>query len=306
MTLSTEQQVQQLVTAIKGHRAILDDTAKSLRTPEIIKAFDKDNPHSWCLSVVGDALVRLRLFTEQNFNFIETMGIVAVARYIFELSVWLHLFKMDRRYGLVYYAQLLETQLKYWKDYRAQIDREISLLHHFEGKERDAQREAIDQLKATADPDKQKEKARSLGRTVPDTIDKEAGRHFSIYVEQAKVSGYGFQAYLLKQKLIPQIDQSIAAIASEKTLFGDRVPKDVRDLIPGKWQWKQMAQKVSLTDEYNYIYAFSSKLLHATPASITTDQKNLELNEIAVFLKYIDVKILDMIDLANEYFWGTA
>ena len=83
MTLSAEQQAQQLVTAIKGHRATLNDVAKLLRTPEIINAFDKDNAHSWCLSVAGDALVRLSLFTEQNFNFIETMGVVAVARYVF-------------------------------------------------------------------------------------------------------------------------------------------------------------------------------------------------------------------------------
>jgi hypothetical protein len=147
MTISAEQQIQQLVNTIKGHRVILDSTAKRLRSPEIMDAFDKDNYNSWCLSVVGDALVRLRLFTEQNFNFIETMGIVAVARYVFELSVWLHLFKMDRRYGLVYYAQLLETQLKYWKDYRAQVDREISLLHHFKAKENDALKEAVDQIK---------------------------------------------------------------------------------------------------------------------------------------------------------------
>ncbi len=306
MTLSMEQQLQELVRAIKGHRVILDETIKRLRTPEIINAFDKDNAHSWCLSVTGDALVRLRLFTEQNFNFIETMGIVAVSRYVFELSVWLYLFKMDRRYGLVYYAQLLETKLKYFKDYRAQLDREISLLDHFEDKEREAQKEAIDQIKVTTDPETQKQMVHTLGRTVSDIIDREARRHFSISVEHAKVNGYGFQAHLLRQKLIPQIDQSIAVLASEKTAFNERVPKTVRDLMPGKWRWKQMAQKVGLTNEYDYIYAFSSKLLHATPASITTDQKDLELNEIVVFVKYIEVKILDMIDLAKEYFWGTA
>gem|GEM_PF-1276315 len=306
MTISPEQQIQQLVSTIKGRRAILDSTAKRLRTPEIIDAFDKDNYNSWCLSVVGDALVRLRLFTEQNFNFIETMGIVAVARYVFELSVWLNLFKMDRRYGLVYYAQLLETQLRYWKDYRAQLDREIALLHHFEAKEHDAQKEAMNQIKATSDPEIQKQMARNLGTTVPNMIDREAGRHFSIFVEQAKVNGYGFQAHLLKEKLIPQIDQSIEGIISEKTAFGERAPQAVKALMPGKWQWKQMAQKVGLTDEHDYVYSYCSKLLHATPASITTDQKNLELAELVVFLKYIDVKILDMLEIANEYLWGSA
>jgi hypothetical protein len=62
-----------------------------------------------------------------------------------------------------------------------------------------------------------------------------------------------------------------------------------------------MAQKVHLTDEYDYIYSFSSRVLHATPASITTDRKNLELPEIQIFLKYIDVKIADVLALAWEY-----
>ena len=95
-----EEQVKQLVTSIKNERTALDAEAKRLRTPEIISAFDKQNHDSWCLSVAGDCLVRLRLFTEQNFSFVETMGVISVARYIFELSVWLQLFKLDPRYGL--------------------------------------------------------------------------------------------------------------------------------------------------------------------------------------------------------------
>ena len=58
--------------------------------------------------------------------------------------------------------------------------------------------------------------------------------------------------------------------------------------------------------EYDFIYRFSSKLLHATPASITTDQKNLEMSELALFLKYIYVKIDDVLELASAYPVKTA
>jgi hypothetical protein len=98
----------------------------------------------------------------------------------------------------------------------------------------------------------------------------------------------------------------LEAIISEKTAFDQKVPPTIKSLMPSKWQWKQMAQEVGLADEYDYVYSYCSKLLHATPASITTDQKNLKLAEIVVFLKYIDVKILDMLELANEYLWGKA
>ena len=250
--------------------------------------------------------MRLRLFTEQNFNFIETMGIIAVARYIFELSVWLQLFKLDPRYGLVYYAQLLDTQLRYWKDYRTQLDREISLLKNFEQQEKDALSDAVSKIRHLSDPEQQRQAANNSPKAVADFIDKQAARHFSIYAEQAKVNGYGFQAYLVEKKLVPQIDKSLAEIDSEKAAFDSTVPQQVRVLIPNRWNWRQMAQKVGSVDEYDFIYRFSSKLLHATPASITTDQKNLEMSELAVFLKYIYVKIDDVLELAGAYPVKTA
>ncbi len=51
--------------------------------------------------------------------------------------------------------------------------------------------------------------------------------------------------------------------------------------------------------EYDFIYAYSSRLLHATPASLMTNEKNLEPAEMWVFLKYIRVRLLDVIDIAK-------
>ena len=301
MSGDVEKRVNQLVSSIKNQRTALDAEAKRLRTPAFLSAFDKQNHDSWCLSVTGDCLVRLRLFTEQNFNFIETMGIISVARYIFELSVWLQLFKLDSRYGIVYYAQLIETQRRYWKDYRAQVNREICLLKKFEEEEKVALHEAISQMGQLSNPEQQQRAAYTAPKAVADFIDKQAARHFSLYAEQAKVNGYGFQAHLVEKKVAPRIDKALAEIDTEKASFDAGVSKNVRDLIPKRWQWRQMAQKVGLVDEYDFIYTFSSKLLHATPASITTDQKNLELEEFAVFLKYIHVKIADILELSKAY-----
>jgi len=301
MATHLEEQFTQLVASIKEQYTALDTEAKRLRTPEIIDGFDKWNRDSWCLSVTGDCLVRLRLFTEQNFNFIETMGVISIARYIFELSVWLKLFKLDSRYGLVYYAQFIETQHRYWKDYRTQLVREITFLKQFENKEKDALSEAISQIENISNPEQQRQAAYTAPKAVTDSIDLQAARHFSIYAEQAKVNGYGYQAYLVEKKVVPEIEKSLTNIDTEKTIFNSTIPQDVRDLIPSKWQWRQMAQKVGLVDEYDFIYTFSSKLLHATPASITTNQKNLELSEMVVFLKYIYVKIVDVLELASVY-----
>ena len=291
--MNVEKQITIVVAEIMGHQPALDIESNRLRTNDITAAFDKTKASSWCISVVGSSLIRLQLFTEQNFHFIETMGVIAVARYTFELSVWLKLFKLDQRYGLVYYSELLDTQRKYWKDYRKQLDREISLLKRFEQQENDAKAKItdLDNLKAQF----------VKMQAASDAVDKEAARHFSIYVEQAKVNGYGFQAFLVAKKVVPEIDAAIIEIDSEQEAFNLHLSPHVKALIPNRWQWRQMAAKVNLADEYDFIYTFASKLLHATPASITTDQKNLELPELLLFLRYINVKLLDVLDLASEY-----
>jgi hypothetical protein len=219
MASQIEEQVIQLVASIKTQRTTLDAEAMRLRTPAIVNAFDKWKHDSWCVSVAGDCLVRLGLFTEQNFNFIETMGTLAVARYIFELSVWLHLFKLDARYGLVYYARLLDTQRRFFKDYREQLRREITLLQRFQQKETDAQSDAIIQIKDISDPEEQRQALLASPKAVSDQIDEQAARQFSIYADQAKVNGYGFQAYLVEQKAVPKIEKALADIDSEKAGF---------------------------------------------------------------------------------------
>jgi hypothetical protein len=287
--------VERLVESIISRGQSLDAVAQRLRTPQILSAFNKWDHKSWCRSVAGDALVRLRLFTEQNFNFIETMGVISVARYIFELSTWLKLFELDPRYGLVYYHQLLDTQEHHFRAVRSQLRREVTMLKSFDEREKESQGEVLENSKSVSSAT-----LLSSLKTISDGIDTEASRGFSIYAKDAQVNGYGFQAFLVETKAIPQVEQALSDIADEGRKFDAIVPQDVKDLIPRRWQWRQMAEKVGLVDEYDYIYSFTSKLLHATPASITTDQKNLELPEIRVFLKYIEVKMADIESLAAE------
>ncbi len=248
---------------------------------------------------MGDALVRLRLLLEQNFNFIETIGVVAVSRYLFELSVWIRLFERDARYGLVYYAELLDTQQKYFVDLKAQLDREVRLLKDFDTKEQDAKRATMRKPLDLARVNELK--------AIEQAIDEDAARHFSIYAEQAKVNGYSFQAFLVQTKAVPETERSIAVLRAERADFDSHSLPSVKDLLlnikgkPRRWDWKDMADKVGLLAEYEFLYTSASKLLHATPVSITTDHKNLEPEEFLVYLRYVNVKVMEMLDLAGRY-----
>lgn len=296
-----KQNVEQLIHSICSRRSTLGSLEQQLQTPDIQAAFNKWDHNSWCISVAGDSVKRVRLFTEQNFNFVETMGVIAVARYIFELSIWLQLFKLDPHYGLVYFGQLLDTQQRYFVDTNAQLNREIALLKSFGDKEKESQEKAFEKIRELPPSAMRRQARASTLKLISEAIDAEASRRFSIYAKDAQTNGYEFQAYLIENQAVPKVEQTLADIALEMASFNATVSQDVKALIPRRWNWRDMAQKVKMTEEYDYIYSYSSKLLHASPLSITTNHKNLELSEILVFLKYIDVKMADIVVLAQEY-----
>ncbi len=295
--IQDRKQVEDLVGAIRNLRPDVERLAKPFRHDPVSgeePAFNKWSAEDWRRNVFGNALVRLSQLMENNFRFIETMGLLAVARYVFELSVWLHLIQKDSRYGLVYYRELLETQRKYWEDTAEQLRREVALLKRFETMDNRANQEVIQAYKEGEVSDAGEMMRSTMGR-----VDAEASRNFSLYLDAAKKNGYGFQAHLVEKKAIPPVEQAITDIAKEMQAFQSRVPLDVQNLVKGRWQWKRIADEAGLAHEHDYIYAFASKLLHAAPASLTIDKKNLELPEICIFLRYTHVKILEIMGLAR-------
>src|ERR1700722_10681293 len=68
---------------------------------------------------------------------------------------------------------------------------------------------------------------------------------------------------------------------------------------PSAFQQMQ-AKSVGMDKQYDFIYSHTSRMLHATPFSFIVNQKNLELNETHMFLEYVYVSLLDMIELVEN------
>ncbi|MCZ4237925.1 hypothetical protein O4H25_13890, partial [Staphylococcus equorum] len=92
---------------------------------------------------------------------------------------------------------LIDTQLRYWKDYRSQLNREISLLNQFAEEESSLLSDKMAELDLISDGQEKQQAAMSVPKLVAELIDRKAARQFSIYSEQAKINGYGFQAYMV-------------------------------------------------------------------------------------------------------------
>jgi hypothetical protein len=135
---------------------------------------------------------------------------------------------------------------------------------------------------------------------VTEEVDQEAKRRFTMYGQQAHINGYDFQAYLVETKVLPQVSKSIAELEQEQSVFERDAPHEIKSLIPKRWNWRDQAKLVDMRNEYDFIYSYTSRLLHATPASLTTNQKNLEPDEVKLFLNYIHVRLVDIIRMATN------
>lgn len=299
--MELKEKVERLVFSIREMTSTIDSAAKRIRTEEFKKTFKKTNDRDWCKSVTGEILVKLRLFTEQNLNFIETMSVLTVTRYTFEASVWLRLFEKDQRYGLVYASNLISTQLDYWQDQSRQLEREIRLLKKLDKQQSEWILKEQLRLDSMEDTDQAISESTTLYQRAMNMIDDVAARQFSIYADQAIQHGYSTIANMIETRLLPEVENSIKEIKQEKSAFNASLPKDIKRLASERWSWSRMAKLVGMGDEYSYIYTFTSTLMHATPASLTTNQKNLELHEMFIFFKFINIKFLDAIEASKKY-----
>lgn len=254
----------------------------------------------WKAVAFGDSLVRIRLFLEQNFNYIETVGVLAVSRYLFELTVWLKVLQNDSRYGLVYYHQLLKKQFDFYTALRKRAEQEISFLQQIDATETSLMTSSLYEAMSIPDEQARNLALRQVSSKVMRQIDQGASRNFSLYGEQAQTNGYGFQANLVETQVLPKHSKAIADIEQELRDFEHGLPAEIKTLTSKRWKWNEQAEWVGMKNEYEFIYLFASLLMHATPVSITTDQKNLEPEEMRAFLKYIRVRVADIIQIAEE------
>jgi hypothetical protein len=138
----TQREMAALLSEITGLHPVIEDMRSKMRRriedQEKARTRQELNRSGeyWTLVAYADALTRIRLIIEQNFHFIETLGVLAVTRYMFELLVWLRVLRHDERYGLAYFFQVIEKQIKYYEDYAGKIKREIVFLEQLGTEER--------------------------------------------------------------------------------------------------------------------------------------------------------------------------
>lgn len=252
----------------------------------------------WVEAAYRNAMIRLRMLIEDNFRYIETLSVLATARYVFETLVWLKLMRRCPKYGLIFHGRVISGQLQHFESLKRRLEDEINLFRKLEQQESELLESSLRELANTVEGISSDQVA-AVTASLRDEFDQKARRHFSLYAEDARQNGFGFQSHLIQTQVIPNIDAQIRKLMEYRTAFTEGCAPDVRKKLNEHWNWNAEAKRVDMQAQYEFIYSFTSRLLHATPVSIFTDQKNLEVAEIVMFLEYVYVSMLDALDLAK-------
>lgn len=289
-----KEQIEYLISEIKSLTPTLERIAHLL-SPSTKTNFEKYSENYLSRDILHHAIRRLLSFEEWNFHYLETLSILSLTRYIFELSVWVKLIKTNREYSLVYHSNQILDMIRYYKDQIDHFKNEANLLQDFGRKEKDQMKKIVAISKEDLS-----DASKNLPSEIMAEIDKEAGNNFLTFFEDAVINGYEYQASLISEKMIPTAQKQIDILTRGYDEFILKISKTAKELIPKRWNWKDAAVIVGMGNEYNYIYTYTSKLLHATPVSITTKDQNLQLTEIRIFLRYVLVTIKSIVEICDS------
>jgi hypothetical protein len=234
----------------------------------------------YCATAYRESLMKVDILLENNLHFVETLGVLALTRYIFELLVWFRVLAQNPEQAFEFYWQIIEKQIAHIEGNRVKLRNEIAYF-----KELDKRDGIPNDVLISLDQDPVTVSARDMVNRMhanANMIDQEARRSFSLYAEDAKTNGYAYQAFLMESKGLPILDKELDKLLAEMPKFQAQVGHLRLDAVikpNGKrqrWNWQERAKSVGMSKQYEYIYGYTSRLLHATPSAFPRIKKILK------------------------------
>jgi hypothetical protein len=215
---------------------------------------------------------------------------LSLCRYTFELVIWLKHIEKDEKFSLVYARRLLKQQHELYQDIANHLEVEVALYRTLGDEEMAAHShilEAVSAVMPVAD-------AKSTGRKIvedmqaaSDSVDGKLALNFTIYSDEIKQNGYAYQAHFIQTQALPHALDYAERNRDSLAKFDEKWGATIKELKLKEWKWKARAAYIDMASEYDFIYSYTSRLLHATPASLSTNQKSLEDEEALMFLRYV-------------------
>lgn len=249
----------------------------------------KNTPVYWIYYFQNGTLEKIEsinkiISTEQSY------GLAAISRNLFENFVVLKLFNIEKCYALWFAKHFFEQQIQMLRQSIAKITSDANLYAEIQSRIDAEIGEIQYKNKITENIDFYLAEIKRINKEADDVLENK----FTIYSHEAKLSGYGYFSNTIRNKYIPLYEERIKFYEEEKySLEEDKkilLSERERELIKkiSKSKWNQKAEIVGMNDDYEYIYSYTSKFLHAEGINIFTE-KMLSDGEINILSKYIKI-----------------
>ena len=260
------------------------------------------------------------LFEKSQFEDGDLVRNISSLRYAFEALVQTRLLLKEPKYPYQLYLAIHKVQEKQIENAISRLEKEISLYEDLE-KEDSAKgielgMKFAEQYSLSNDAD-----VKSFGNELykqMEQIDNSLKSHITVWSENIETNGYGFHASILKNKILPQYQKekeelNKLSVKREKEMANDGYfnlffetngqSTKVFKVVNDNRSWSQKASDAGLQDEYNFIYSYTSALIHCTSYSFMT-ANNLSDDETDMIYKLAEQYINKILDCLKELTTG--
>ncbi len=284
-----------------------------IRLSTFTKGLEVDSIDHWKAQILADVILRLRHFIEHNLSHIESLGTLSLCRYMFELVVWLKHIELDDRFALYFTKRVYEGQIEHYERLTNLYKREIEFYRSLAYEERKLHKETIDVLSQNlSDPKKLGEAIAAETQRIVDLLDARLSKELILMSDDIAENGYSSQAHLIETRTLPEIDRQAGlnreSLRSFEIMWETQISvihsyfekKEFNKNGEIIWKWNKRAERVGMTNDYDFIYSYTSRLLHANPVSVSTNQQTLTDDELLIFWRYIKNQSFWVHDYANN------
>ncbi len=288
-----------------------DATYEVLKAKELVKAYEQllqeltlrvrqfddkaslESIEYWRFRILKHAIFRVKTFLAETNEYVETLRTLTLSRYLFELVIWLKLIQLEEKYVLDFAQRYLNELLEGSGNYTTQVEREIELFEALGKQERpETTRFRLRTVKEALRKYANEEQREAWIAKKLSAINHEAeGRlkdKFALYGSEVVFHGdFASHAGRLRRVVLPQAIKEEQGYEESARSFAEAWGDEVKNFASKRWVWKDKAAKAGMEWEFDYIYSYTSRLLHAKPSSVLVSQQSLTAAEFFIFWRFI-------------------
>ncbi|MBC7490341.1 MAG: hypothetical protein H7240_10660 [Glaciimonas sp.] len=244
------------------------------------------------LEGITSAMKRMRGLSESNLLLMSDLELSAAIRFVFEMSLWVSFLAGPIENGKRYFAiSVLENQ-RYLKKEIKYMEYEVANMRAADALKDTSLRELAEKGVMTGRTGVFEEEIKKIW------LDNEviAAKTFSIYSDWVKGGNFGTIADYIETKALPDLNHLLTSVDARLLSLKNS------GVNVSRIKTETLAEMAGMVPEYEWIFSYTSRKIHAEPFSISGDFSVLTNHEKFIYVQYFLRKVNEILATSYEVF----